>query len=113
MPILIAGFIALTSTFVAMAAAVVSQEHLRAAPAALPMPSATGAAPRRAGSKCPACGVIESLRTIEPAGGVPATYEITVRLRDGTTGVHRDASPANWRLGESVIFIEGGDSPGG
>lgn len=106
MPILIAGIIALA--FIAMAAAAVSPGSVRQAPAVLFAPGTPGTAQQRVKSKCPACGVIESVRTVAPAGGLPATYEITVRLRNGSTGVHRDPSPANWRIGESVQFI-GGD----
>jgi len=108
-PILIAGIIALA--FIAMAAAAVSQGQFPEATAA-PVPAvAPGAGRARAkSSRCPACGVIESIRTVAPAGGLPATYEITVRLRDGSKGVHRDASPANWRIGESVQFLGGEDT---
>jgi hypothetical protein len=32
-------------------------------------------------------------------------YEITVRLRDGSTTVLKEASPRTWRLGNRVIVI--------
>jgi hypothetical protein len=91
---------------------------------------------RRNRASCPECGVIESLRQIEfsrgaagqdsvdtkvgggvPSGksgrGIPAdaltvmAYEITVRLRDGSTTVFNEATPRNWRKGSRVIVIAG------
>jgi len=35
------------------------------------------------------------------------SYEITVRLADGSSRVINDAKPARWRPGERVIVIEG------
>ena len=78
--------------------------------------------------RCAECGVIESILEIEAPnedtgsvvpgliaagsrGGIEATpprnYEITVRLRDGTMRVIRDAKPAKWKHGERVIIIAG------
>lgn len=89
-------------------------------------PVTTGEA--RAKPKCPECGVIVSMREIErqeegsgpgAADGVAAgtqdetragptgSYEITVRLADGSRRVIDHASPANWRPGERVIVIDG------
>lgn len=80
-------------------------------------------------ARCPECGVIVSMREIEvrdedtgrprTAGGAVAgsrietrvdltrSYEITVRLADGTSRVFNDANPARWRSGERVIVIDG------
>ena len=63
----------------------------------------------RVKSKCDECGVIQSMRRVAAVGNSPATYEITVRLRDGTTRVNSDASPANWCPGERMILIGGAD----
>ena len=79
--------------------------------------------------RCPECGVIVSMREIEvrdedtgrprTAGGAVAgsrietrvdstrSYEITVRLADGSSRVFNDANPARWRSGERVIVIDG------
>jgi hypothetical protein len=80
--------------------------------------------------KCAECGVVASTREIEQlgagidsdsgaAGGVTAggrnetpeksakSYEVTVRMKDGSSRVFMEANPANWRPGERVIFIEG------
>lgn len=102
-----------------------------AAIAAGAAPAAPDAAPasRPRAYRCPECGVIESMREIavpgEPAGiGAPAriaagtrgenikakplrSYEITIRLRDGSMRVITDARPAQWRYREPVIIIAG------
>jgi len=83
----------------------------------------------RVKARCPECGVIVSMREIEvrdedtgrarTAGGAVAgsrietrvdvtrSYEITVRLADGSSRVFNDANPARWRSGERVIVIDG------
>lgn len=76
-----------------------------AAEPAASFPANTGA--ERWRSRCDECAIIESVRRIAPAGTAPATYEITVRLRDGSTRVNHDPSPASWRIGERIIYIEG------
>lgn len=89
---------------------------------------------RRSRVRCPACGVVESMRKIEPpdnvggqytgdtkgargvAGGASGVaiaandrtgkgYEITVRFRDGSTTVLNEASPRTWPLGSKVMVI--------
>jgi outer membrane lipoprotein SlyB len=83
-----------------------------------------------ANGKCAECGVIVSMREIQvrnevtgpgPPGGAEAgnqgetgmkstrSYEITVRLADGSSRVFNDANPARWRSGERVIVIDGAD----
>jgi hypothetical protein len=78
--------------------------------------------------KCPGCGVIVSMREVEPqseasgqagrdavlasnTGEVQVTpvrgHEITVRMADGSSRVINHASPANWRPGERVVVIDG------
>jgi hypothetical protein len=44
---------------------------------------------------------------------MPETYEITLRLRDGSTHVHTDPTPRNWRRGERIVFIAGERQKGG
>ena len=53
---------------------------------------------------CPECGVIESMRQIQP------TYELTVRFRDGSTIVFNEATERSWRSGNRVIVIRGANS---
>jgi hypothetical protein len=59
----------------------------------------------RSKARCKVCGIIESTRQV---GGV---HEVTVRLSDQTTHVFSDSNPANWRPGERIILIGGGNSP--
>ncbi|MBI3525775.1 MAG: hypothetical protein HY066_14855 [Betaproteobacteria bacterium] len=79
-------------------------------------------------ARCTECGVFTSSRVIEPAGagvergmtgglvrdarnGTPGKtakrYEITLRMRNGSSRVFMDTTPAHWRAGERVILIEG------
>lgn len=50
-------------------------------------------------------GVVEVIRKFEAVGALPAGYEFTVRLRDGSTRISSDASAARWRVGDSVMLI--------
>lgn len=88
--------------------------------------------PAQAGSrvrvKCGECGIVESLREIKPVGEASnpvitgrlakltsnetaakpnKRYEVTVRMRDGASRVFEESTPANWRPGERVTFIDG------
>lgn len=111
MPFLIAALLAVVLAAAALAAASVA-DWKSAAPAAVASPQG-GAAELRARGTCATCGRVQSVRRLAARGGAPATYEITVRLRDGSTHVHTDATPANWRRGESVVFIAGERRRGG
>jgi len=55
---------------------------------------------------CPACGVVESMRQIEPSGEV-GRQELTIRLRDGGTIVLNEATRRSWQPGNRVIVIGG------
>jgi hypothetical protein len=72
--------------------------------------------------KCAECGIVESTRDVGPAGAAldPGTkdevtrggrnakrYQVTVRMKDGTSRVFLEAHPAHWRAGERVTFIDG------
>ena len=52
-------------------------------------------------------GVVEAMVRTEAAGGVPAAYEFTVRLRDGSSRVSSDANPGKWRIGDHIMLIGG------
>ena len=90
-----------------------------------PVPATSEA---RAKPRCPECGVIVSMREIKArnedsgpgaAGGLVAgnqdetrvkstrSYDITVRLADGSSRVINDANPARWRTGERLMVIDG------
>lgn len=82
----------------------------------------------RAKTRCAECGVVVSMRETErhdedsaPGATGEATagngdeipvkttrsYEITVRMADGSSRVINDANPARWRTGEHLIVIGG------
>ena len=61
----------------------------------------------RPAAKCAECGVVESTRRVAQDGGLPALHEITVRLRDGSIRVSSQVNPAQWRIGERIILIDG------
>ena len=127
-PLLIAGIAAILFSAVAMAIVpiirsfhssfeggdgIFAQEQLTETSAAALsiVPSGTGKA--RVKARCEECGVVESMRRVAAVGNSPAIYEITVRMRDGSTRVSSDASPANWHPGERIILIGGGNQFGG
>lgn len=74
---------------------------------AAPLPAAVVPEPPR--SRCPGCGVVEAIRPLPPVGGVPAGFEFTVRLRDGSIRTSTTPSPTSWRVGDRIILI-GGDA---
>ena len=100
---------------------------------AKPLPASTSLpTDARKRQRCPECGTIESMRRTERTGedarhrsaalkaaaagprsagvGHAPTepgYEITVRLRDGTTTVFNEATPRDWRAGGRVMVIAG------
>lgn len=78
--------------------------------------------------KCAGCGVIASTReTRQLAAGIDAgtaggqagrgpyerpgestiSYEVTVRMNDGSSRVFTDPNRANWRPGQRVLLVEG------
>ena len=80
--------------------------------------------------KCDECGVVESTLEVEQLGegidlatagggmvgswngisGKPTkSYEVTIRMKDGSSRVFIDTTPVNWRPGQRVIVI-GGES---
>jgi hypothetical protein len=77
-------------------------------PAAALLPAAgEGAAKARARTRCESCGVIQAIRRIEPAGALPASYEFTVRLRDGSIRLSSNQTQAKWRTGDAIMLIGG------
>jgi hypothetical protein len=83
--------------------------------APLPEPTPAVAAPIREAGKaararavCVSCGVVESIRRFEPVGDLPAGYEFTVRMRDGSARVSSIASSNKWLVGDTIMLIGGG-----
>lgn len=115
-PLLVTGIAAiLFSTAAATSAPLLNWLHnLPAADASVQaqvdaLPDTAEPRPR---TKCPQCGVVESMQRVAGEGNSPTLFEITVRLRDGSTRVSRHASPAQWRLGERIIVIDGSHRQG-
>ena len=64
--------------------------------------------------RCAGCGVIAFMREIQqPATGIDfrgestRTYEVTIRMNDGSRHVFMDSKPATWHPGQRVILVEG------
>jgi hypothetical protein len=59
---------------------------------------------------CAECGVVESVREIDPRGEQAAEstriYEVTIRFRDGSKRVFSEATPRMWRSGTAVKIID-------
>ncbi len=134
LPLLTGGIAAILVSGIAIASLALSAQGFNDAVAPPETPAAAvvaanAALPRRS-YRCADCGVIESTREIDApdangeieapdrvAGGNSSatgpkllrTYEITIRLRDGTMRVIRDAKPAKWRHGEPVTIIAGSE----
>jgi hypothetical protein len=54
---------------------------------------------------CDECGVIQNIRRIDAADGHAPTYEITIRLRDGSMRTSRNTSAGSWRAGDRLMLI--------
>ena len=101
-------------------------------------PAAPAAIKPRQWPRCPECGVVESVRRAEGAvgadgqaiasdgsrafahgsasesafdanDGAEEVYEVSVRLRDGSTTMFTTATPRIWRQGSQVNVIGGSD----
>ncbi|GEM_PF-1598108 len=81
------------------------QRASEALAAPLSAPEADGRA--RGRSSCDSCGFVESVRQLEPVGNMPAAYEFTVRLRDGSSRISSIANTARWRVGDRIMLIGG------
>jgi hypothetical protein len=113
-PLLIATLAAvLLSAASLVVASVVGWLPDQAAAAVSHPAGAAGSAGVRATAKCAECGFVASVRRVAARGNAPATDEITIRLRDGSTHVHTEAAPNGWRRGQRVVFIAGERPPGG
>ena len=56
-------------------------------------------------------GVVEAIRRVEHGGVVPASFEFTVRMRDGTRRTSSSASASRWRTGDRIMLIGGVQTP--
>jgi hypothetical protein len=93
------------------------QQAQRLVPAQEPAPEAAAspyqsAVKARVRARCLGCGVVQAIRRIEAVGGVPESYEFTVRLRDGSVRVSSEPSQSKWRAGDNIILIGTAKSAG-
>jgi hypothetical protein len=79
------------------------------APVAALESSVTPAPASRTRNRCEICGVVETIRPMDPVGTSPAAYEFTVRLRDGSTRVSTVAATtaSAWTVGDAIMLIGG------
>src|SRR5689334_15732784 len=73
---------------------------------AAPLPALDLPDPPR--TRCPGCGVVESIRPLPATDGVADGYEFTVRLRDGSLRTSTTTGRASWRVGDRILLL-GGD----
>jgi hypothetical protein len=66
-----------------------------------------GNAAAKARAVCASCGVVETIRRFEPVGDLPAGYEFTVRMRDGSARVSSIANSNKWLVGDTIMLIGG------
>lgn len=79
----------------------------------LPPPGAASAgALARPRADCATCGVVEHIRSVEGPNGA-ATFEFTVRLRDGSARMSQVDSAGSWRPGDRIMLIGGAVVPAG
>ncbi len=86
-----------------------AQEKLRPTSMALPSNGLSDAGRIRIKASCDECGVVDSMRRVvsaESLGNAASFYELTVRMRDGSTRLV-SANRANWRRGERITLIGG------
>jgi hypothetical protein len=129
----IVAVMALGPTSTDMSGVIVALDNLRAQPAR-PVGAGAQIPPARAEGnaylrvRCAECGVVESTREIghldegtnpgeasgmttggrnETPGNSAKSYEVTVRMKDGSSRMFTHSKPGNWRPGERVILIEG------
>jgi len=129
LPLLGGGLAAILGGGILVAFLAISGQGFSAASVAAEAPEAPAvAAPVARAYRCAECGVIESTRKIDAPGEKtaakapgrmaagsrdeleaqpPQSYEIVIRLQDGSMRVITDAKPASWRRGEPVTIIAG------
>jgi hypothetical protein len=115
LPLLVGGIAAILVSGIAIGSLAISAESFNGIVASgEPREEAAApaiAAPGARAYSCAECGMIESMREIEVPDesiGVNApgeSYEITIRLQDGSMRVIIDANPTRWRHGDRVTVI--------
>jgi hypothetical protein len=122
--LVVAGIVAILLSGLAITAMITAPKSQAETAAAAAVDVATAV-------RCAECGFVESMREVgstgadhDPRAAVRVAqngtkeasrkpvrrYEITVRMKDGSTRVFIDSAPVQWRPGERLILI--GDAPG-
>jgi hypothetical protein len=68
-------------------------------------PSEAHAGKARKRTRCEECGIVQAIRRIDAVDGRPPTYEITIRLRNGSMRTNTNATPGNWQAGDRIMLI--------
>jgi hypothetical protein len=89
-----------------------AEEELPPLPATVTLGALGAPKSGRVKTKCRECGIVDSVRRVALTEIAPASYEVTVRMRDGATRVVSAASHGNWRLRERITLIGGENQPG-
>ena len=76
--------------------------------ASVPVIRTSAPAPVRVAAQPATVGVVERIRRIEHGGSQPATFEFTVRMRDGSARTSSGTSASKWRTGDRIMLIGGG-----
>jgi len=105
MPLLIWGVAVMLLSTSGVVAVMAGMPTSAGVEAQIPLVRAGGKTRGRIRMNCEECGVVMSRRNSEQFDSL--SYEVTLRMSDGSSRVFMDAHPANWRPGERVIFIEG------
>jgi hypothetical protein len=56
---------------------------------------------------CERCGVVLGIRPLDLVAGLPASYEFTVRLHDGSMRTSNSVGRASWRVGDQILLVGG------
>jgi hypothetical protein len=76
-----------------------------AGPVTAALPLVAAVANPHLSTRCQTCGVVQIVRKLKAVGVSAASYELTVRLRDGTTRISSHSGPVGWRVGDSIMLI--------
>jgi hypothetical protein len=98
-----------TSSFlhVAMAVAVLCAIGPGRISAAAPVAVVVQSAPVVVVDRCAGCGLVKAIRHIQATALLPAAYELTVRMRDGSVRTSSASSLDKWVVGDRIILVGG------
>jgi hypothetical protein len=107
-PAVLQGVMAAAMLCALAPSAISAVQHARAdAEVTAPAASSPGTPAAGARARCLGCGFVQSIRHIEAAGLVPAAYELTVRMRDGSLRTSSHSSAGTWLVGDRIMLVGG------